>query len=1407
MSYIGGLQMDLTVNDGQAIQTTRRAGRVLRELQRDLKQTADSTRYLEKHFDSLGTRFRHFMLTAGAIRFALIDFKEVFLSLPIAIVRTASEIERMTKLMEGLSNASTELARRQEAINNVGFVFDMAKNAPFEVKALTDAFVKFKSAGLDPTNGMLQGLVESVAKFGGSSEHLKRASVAIQQMAGKGVVSMEELRQQLGESVPDAIRMMARGMEMSMAELVDRISRGTVEATSAITKMLFQMEVLNAGSADRLMQTWNGLIEQTKTKWELFKNEVAQSGGFDVLRIELRKIVEGFDGEEAAKWAKLLGDAFREVTYFAVWAKDLIVNNLELIKAALMAFVGGRVMALFQPFNTGADMLTQAFSRSRQAVREFRLEQENAARTNATLAANAARDQIRRNEELIRNEQKRAYAEAQNRATGLRDEARAINQSIAQHKQRSDQLLGIAAEYERKRDALIEQAEARRRSKKAGSSAEARRLMGQADQMNRSVEIIDRERAAIARKVTELEREAKARAGLAQTTRQNANYITEATRALNRENVELANQARVQEQLAQQKSRVNALTGTWTALKGTAMASLVALRGAVIGFTASLAAMAVQMGVIYVAVQAAITVWQALGREAREAARLHTESARIISNLDQGVASQSDLDYLRSERERLVAQRNEAAAAIRVSSRKKFTITDSEGKAIEVGAREALEFIQGRLDAINDSYSRAAEIVTFNTLQGVQRGAEQAAQRKIQSVWAGQNQELRQMADEIDELSKDEVANRELLLQRREAFNSRLLELSGVARTSINEMIESERANLDGLRATYGADADGRDDVRRSIARIEGYQTELRNLEDRTKSALIDPNRFVVRETQGDGGGANSNGLEAQAIKIQNDLNKALVRWRNIAADASSLDDIREEAASEIYAMLEAGSLDIKQGKNVTRPQENDPIIQDMIEQLAIKKVIDAASRELPRLRTEAGKFEAEARAIWAAIDGDYDRAANRSENKLAQQIERLVQRMPEAAAEMQPIIDQLKRLEQAAAAVDLARIAEESKKALDQMSDRNFIEGATTEVERVRRRHEIEIRELDRKHQLAYQKAQEHEQDITQLQVLFQRERQALLDQQSRDFKTPLDKLRDQWADVTRNMQDATKTFAERSMSALTQFFETGKFDARAFAADFLKIILDMQVKKVFGGMITNFSESLMGSVGGAAIKASTGVSPMKEVADEIRRDFAGVTEGASTGFTSLLDRVSFGFSGIFRGLMTWVTQLFASSGSGGGGGIFGTIVGSLVRAFVPGLGGAATQAAAPVVERSIGALNLDAFANGGIMTEFGSVPLRKYANGGIARTPQLAMFGEGSMAEAYVPLPDGRSIPVTMSGAGSNSVVVNVNVTQTGTDASASGGAGNNTDMWKAFGQNVAVFVREELVHQSRPGGLLAR
>jgi lambda family phage tail tape measure protein len=110
--------------------------------------------------------------------------------------------------------------------------------------------------------------------------------------------------------------------------------------------------------------------------------------------------------------------------------------------------------------------------------------------------------------------------------------------------------------------------------------------------------------------------------------------------------------------------------------------------------------------------------------------------------------------------------------------------------------------------------------------------------------------------------------------------------------------------------------------------------------------------------------------------------------------------------------------------------------------------------------------------------------------------------------------------------------------------------------------------------------------------------------------------------------------------------------------------------------------------------------------------------------------------------------------------------------------------------------------FARGGVMTEGGPLPLRGYARGGIANSPQLALFGEGSQPEAYVPLPDGRRIPVALQGtagaAGGANVTVNVDAR--GTDAQG------NSDQSRQLGRVIAAAVQNELIKQRRPGGILA-
>lgn len=93
------------------------------------------------------------------------------------------------------------------------------------------------------------------------------------------------------------------------------------------------------------------------------------------------------------------------------------------------------------------------------------------------------------------------------------------------------------------------------------------------------------------------------------------------------------------------------------------------------------------------------------------------------------------------------------------------------------------------------------------------------------------------------------------------------------------------------------------------------------------------------------------------------------------------------------------------------------------------------------------------------------------------------------------------------------------------------------------------------------------------------------------------------------------------------------------------------------------------------------------------------------------------------------------------------------------------AVMQAFDLVTGGSGANFLGGRANGGVDRGVvtGTYPLRAFASGGIVREPTLALMGEGrAPAEAFVPLPDGKSIPVSFrgggDGGGSRDVTVNL-------------------------------------------------
>lgn len=199
---------------------------------------------------------------------------------------------------------------------------------------------------------------------------------------------------------------------------------------------------------------------------------------------------------------------------------------------------------------------------------------------------------------------------------------------------------------------------------------------------------------------------------------------------------------------------------------------------------------------------------------------------------------------------------------------------------------------------------------------------------------------------------------------------------------------------------------------------------------------------------------------------------------------------------------------------------------------------------------------------------------------------------------------------------------------------------------------------------------------------------------------------------------------------------------------------------------------------------------------AKEFLRDYAD--EAANTAA-----QVKQVFSTAFRGLEDALTD-FVTTGKLDFRSFANAVIEDLIRISI-------RRAILGPIAGSIGAAfsgsaAIGAFADGGIMTSRGAVPLKKYASGGVANSPQLALFGEGSLPEAYVPLPDGRRIPVNVKNEGQGPGGGDVNVTVVVNTENGSQQTQGDTGNARQLATIVANLVKGELVTQKRPGGLLA-
>ena len=186
------------------------------------------------------------------------------------IYNTTKEIQSLDLALKQVTGSNKLFADSQQFLKEVSDAYGI------EINELTKQFTQFYvSAKGKISEGEIKQIFESITKSAGfmglTVDAQKRTFTALSQMMSKGKVSSEELRQQLGEALPGAFRIMAKAMGTTDEGLEKLMKDGNLLSSEALPKLAKEIEktygIENknrvdslAASQERLSNAWTDFV-------------------------------------------------------------------------------------------------------------------------------------------------------------------------------------------------------------------------------------------------------------------------------------------------------------------------------------------------------------------------------------------------------------------------------------------------------------------------------------------------------------------------------------------------------------------------------------------------------------------------------------------------------------------------------------------------------------------------------------------------------------------------------------------------------------------------------------------------------------------------------------------------------------------------------------------------------------------------------------------------------------------------------------------------------------------------------------------------------------------------------------------------------------------------------------------
>lgn len=249
---------------------------------------------------------------------AMAAYKGVMAGIGLSFVRPAAEMERFNVQLTNLEGSS------EGAKKAMAWIQDFATRTPLELNDTIAAYAKLKAFGLDPTQGALQAMVDTMAATGGSAEQLDGLVLALGQAWTKGKLQGEEALQMLERGVP-VWDLLAEKLGKTSAQVQEMATKGKL-GREEIQLLIDALGARNEGASENMSKTWSGIISNLMDHWSRWQVMVMDAGVFDYLKGKLQVFLDFLNA--AAADGRLLDWAEMTAAYI-----QLAFHNMEALAA------------------------------------------------------------------------------------------------------------------------------------------------------------------------------------------------------------------------------------------------------------------------------------------------------------------------------------------------------------------------------------------------------------------------------------------------------------------------------------------------------------------------------------------------------------------------------------------------------------------------------------------------------------------------------------------------------------------------------------------------------------------------------------------------------------------------------------------------------------------------------------------------------------------------------------------------------------------------------------------------------------------------------------------------------------------------------------------------------------------